>query len=323
MKKTAILAAIAVASLAGCGIVDNVEPDRTPKLPGNTQVATTSDSEAKSTTTADENDENRSENTKTTAVTAKSTTASTVATRSPAAATRKPAAKTTAHRATTVQTTYTTGVPVMITTTVPTTTVPVDPTEIGSEEITCNMRVDGVEITVNGEVVQFITQDMTDILSAYGNTTVDPSMLISICDFDFDGHDDLFIPEVIGTLNTTGSYWHFNTENGNFEEWDVLKQLEFFATADKDEQIIQVHAKDNAEEHEDRYYRWDNGGLVLFKMTKQFRLKENPELSGNLYIDHYEFVEGKKKTVKREQYVYDENGTLLGLSEIPITWLLR
>ena len=330
MKRSVLIAVFLLAATTGCGIVDSATPESIPDLMADENNSVLSDDPLGAVTTVITKEEKTSSesavtssaNTTVTTVTAVNSTfsaggKSTTGTGSSAKAT---SAQTSVH---TVRTVRTTSAPAVTTSTAPVTTLLTKPIETNNNFITCNMTSNGIEIMKNGDLIQFIEQDMEQILDYYQNNEADQNMKLAIRDYDFDGYDDLFIPEYIGTLNTSGNYWHYDPQSGLFTEWDEMKDVRFSVTPDEMDQTLYSHEKLSASEYEDKTYRWENGSIVLIKMKKQFCINDSADGSENIYIDHYEFINGEKKTVKREKLIFDENGNCTGITEVPIEWTLR
>lgn len=326
MKRSVLIAVFLLAVTAGCGIVDSATPESIPEPVANNKDPVMSADTAGIVTTALPQTSSHSSSAVTSsgkrtaaAVTAVSTSAS--GDRFTAGSVTSPSKSTAAQ--TSRQTVNTTSAPAAATQTTPVTTQQTESIDPENSLITCNIKYDGVEILQNGRVIQFIQLDMENILNYYQNNTVDQNMKIAIRDYDFDGYDDIFIPENIGTLNTSGSYWHFDPQSGTFEKWEEMKDLHFSASPDEMDKTLYSHEKISASEYEDKTYRWENGSIVLFKMKKQFCLNDAADGSENIYIDYYEFTNGVKKTVKREKLLFDQNGNYTGVKEIPVEWTLR
>lgn len=325
MKRSVLIAVFLLAATTGCGIVDSATPESVPENIANDKNTVLSDDPVGAVTTALHSSD---EPVASSAVTSSADSSVTTAASTSAAGDKFTAGSGTSSRKTTAHTAGQTtaaaaSAPAEVTTAAPVTTRQTGSIEPNNDFITCNMKNNGIEILKNGNVIQFIEQDMEHILNYYQDHTVDQNMKISIRDYDFDGYDDLFIPEHIGTLNTSGKYWHFDPQSGLFEKWDEMKDILFSVTPDEMDKTLYSHEKISASEYEDKTYRWENGSVVLFKMKKQFRLSDSADGSENIYIDYYEFTNGVKKTVKREKLLFDQNGNYTGIKEIPVEWTLR
>ena len=78
-----------------------------------------------------------------------------------------------------------------------------------------------VELKLNKKVVQTIELDYSPIRE-----------YISADDFDFDGYTDIFIPSEHSGIS--GTYYRYNPETEQFEEWDELNEFGYKLTVTPD-----------------------------------------------------------------------------------------
>lgn len=332
MKKTAILLALCMTVLSGCGRVDTVDVDSDIKpfeiektTDENGEESENSDPTATGVTTVSGEDQ--------TAVTTARTGAVNLVKRTGVAATskRKPSGNGTVRvpsRPTTPRPSGSTAAP-STTTTTAVTTIPDEknPAVVVRDNMTCRVTPNGITVTYMGEPVQNISISTKYMLDAYANGIADSSSLVNINDFDFDGHFDLFIPQSQSDdkLNTYGTFLHYNPKTNLFEKWDEISQLETFASTADDEETISATIKKNDAEFETKTYEWQivdeetgETELTLIRMKKQYRLDNSPANLYNIYIDYYEYSNGVETIVKREKHIYDENNNFTGVEEIPV-----
>ncbi len=200
------------------------------------------------------------------------------------------------------------------TTTTVTTTVTQNTADVTNGDITCRVTEKGVEIIRKGKVIQVIEVDTEQMLAFYKDDIIDPSTLINISDFDFDGYDDLFIPQEIGTLNTLGIYMHYNPETETFEDWEEMADINVCSQTDDDGKL-HTTVKNSALENTSRTYVWnEDKQLVLVESIVQYKFDDSSEI----YIDYFEYPDGVETLVKRERMLFDENNEYIGTEEVPL-----
>lgn len=188
-----------------------------------------------------------------------------------------------------------------------------NPADVTNGDITCRVKEKGVEIIRNGKVVQLIEVDTEQMLNFYAEGITDPSTLINISDFDFDGYDDLFIPQNIGTSNTEGVYMHYNPESEQFETWEEMADIKTYVWVDTENQKLKTSVRGSAVDHEGWTYIWnDEKQLEMVESWIQYAA------DGNIFVSYFEYPDGVKTLVKREQHIYDENGNFVKAIEIPL-----
>lgn len=341
MKKTAILLALCMTALSGCGRVDSVDVDNDLQpfeIEKTTSEADDPDSEeipfAAVTTVSGEN--HASETTvKTGAVNLVKRTGVVTAAKRTAAPSRgtvkvpsRPNNNNTQRPAgTTAAATVTTTVAAV--TEPPVTTIPnsENPAVVVRDDMTCRIGEGSISVTYKGEPVQNIQISTDFILNAYANGNTDPSFLLNITDYDFDGHYDLFVPQSSDDYNTYGTYLHFNSETNVFENWSALSGISTSALTAAEDGTLTSTVKTNGTEYDEKTYKWQTVNeetgekqLTLIRRKKQFLLDTADPY--DVYIDYYEYTNGIEEVVKREKHIYDENNQFIGVEEIPIEWII-
>lgn len=349
MKKSAIILTLCIASvLVGCGKVEKNSTSRNPldiqkatgdvtasknpelEIPSEFQTETTAETEpaaenSGTATTASGSTSNSGTlvtQTRTAAVNLVRRTTVAVPNVSPNRGTvRIPAAsvpaKTTADKNTTTDSRKSTSVSSISTTTTATDS-DMRPFDVTNGDIICRVIENGVEISRNGKIIQLIETDTEEMLNSYAVGIIDVSSLININDFDFDGYDDLFIPQQIGALNTFGIYMHYNPETEAFEEWSEMAGISVCSRTE-DDKTLHTYAKDSAFENQSRTYVWnEEKQLVLINSKIQYCIDDKPENQYNIYIDYFEYPDDVETIVKREKLLFNENLEIVGTEEISL-----
>ncbi len=337
MKKSALITLLFVACLAGCGRVDSVDTDVKPfeiEKNGTTTAdaaqttmpngaiaqlgtATTADPSVTTTGTVKVNLVKRSSipggnvttPARNTVKTPARVTVSPPATR-PATPTQPPT-KTTAAPQTTAPPVTTQAPPAKL------------PDPVVRENYQSTITASGVEIKRDGKVLQTINIDTSKILAAFADGKEHSTSNISMNDFDFDGHYDIFIPQDVDDYNTIGIFMRYNPETDSFEQWqgmsDIIKNYAWTNDADG---TVSTSSRKNAFEYSNMTYEWSGGNLTLVHAERQYRL-DDASGNANYYIDYFTFSNGADTLVKREKVDFDGEGNVTGSTEIPIEWTMR
>ncbi len=342
MKKKAILLSLCMAMLTGCGRVDSVdvetithfEVEKTTEE-GDTvefpEVATGADGEAIVTTTAAESKSTGVTTTRTIKVNLVKRTGVVKATAAPIKRTNsRPSVRTSTRTVVATTAVLTSGattsaVSTSASTTAVTTTTPAENSFIvtGENGMTCNVAENNIiSVSMNGEPVQNIEFDTSFMMDSYTNGLTDPKYRVNICDLDFDGNYDLFIPNGSDDYNVYGKYLRYNPTTMLFEEWEALSGITTYEkSSDADKTITAVLRKDEVG-YEEKTYSWNvvdeelgTKELRIVSVKEQYRGADN-----NIYIDYSEFIDNVKTLVKREKHLYDENGEFVGVQEVPLEW---
>lgn len=189
---------------------------------------------------------------------------------------------------------------------------PVDPDEeawMTSARYTYEVEPDGVAVFYSGNKVQILEADC-----GWCTETDSPEYYLTLTDFDMDGYDDLFIPSVIGTANSTGRYYCLNTSTGRFDSCEELDEKLGGALASKsDDGLLTVHGKESASAYEDRQYRWFSGELALVQRKVQYLASD-----GELYVDTYSVMGTDEELVSRERVILGSDNEWLGTEDVPL-----
>lgn len=177
-------------------------------------------------------------------------------------------------------------------------------------EISARITDSGVEIVRNEQVIQKISAD-TNALKA--NKSQGMPCAIVFRDYDFDGYADVFIPESIGTMNSTGRYFRYNAEKKIFERWDDMNSVSFLAQTDTANNTVVVDTRSSAVDHETKTYVWKDGVLTLIDRKIMYQGGD-----GAIYNDAFEYNDGVETLYKRQRDVYDENNVLVSSEEVNI-----
>lgn len=167
----------------------------------------------------------------------------------------------------------------------------------------------GVNVYSNGKKIQHLDVKTDALMASEHRET-----LFQIVDFDFDNHVDLFIPEAVGTLNTTGKYFRFNSSTGLFEDWTELNNIQYSITPDAEKKELALYVRNSAIDHETKVYEWKDGALSLKTRSTIYKADD-----GQIYDESYEYEDGVEKMTKRTHIIVDENGTTIGQEEIPVS----
>lgn len=339
MKKKVIFLLICLTALTGCGRVDSVDVNSqiTPfeieqTTDENGEIVSDDSSISKVTTVASEATLSGGSTTtgtskkvavslvKRTGVLKKNTvTPNRVTVRVPS---RTTVAKTTALSGTTTtvgSTTTNTAVTSSVTTTTASSA-----SIVVKDDMTCAVNDNVINVTLKGEPVQNIEIDTSYIIEK-GNS--DPKYNVNICDLDFDGYLDLFIPQSEDEHNVHGTFLRFNSETWLFEEWDAFSGISTYTSSSAEDKTITAKTQHNDKEYDENVYEWISNEETGKKELNLVRKKKQFEFSGNYYIDYYEYEydengEIVENVVKREQLFFKENGELDKAEEIEIEWLI-
>jgi len=177
------------------------------------------------------------------------------------------------------------------------------------EGISFKVAETGIDIFNNGELIQNVAGNYLEEFSKYGDS---PESYIIYEDFNFDGVNDIFIPNILGTANCSGKYFHYDSDMGIFVPWDELNnKVGQLANIVPDSEYLSVHIKSNAVEYEDWLYKWDNDILKPLSLAKQFIWNDN------IYMNTYQYYEnGEKDFIVTEKMDYDENGNLISRTKV-------
>lgn len=351
MKKKAILFSLLMAAFTGCGRVDSVEVDditpheieqsidedngeKTPKITLATKktVTTTAASHSNNseTTTVPVSGHlvKRTNISKKTIASIRRTTANSVR---PSNTTTKITASNGTGTNTSTTGTGTTAITTSVittTTTAATTSNKVDPAYVSRDDMTCHVTENTIEVTIKGEPVQNISIDTSYMLDAFANGTTDPENCINICDLDFDGNFDLFIPQSKDEYNIYGKFLHFNPQTILFEEWDAMSGITTYTSSSADDgTICSTIRKDNME-FEENTYQWKiideltgKKELRFIGKIKQSRIDDTPDNQYKVYKDYYEYSDGVETIVKRQKITFNENGEVIETEDMSTEWL--
>lgn len=186
-------------------------------------------------------------------------------------------------------------------------------------DISCLIRENGVEVSQKDKENQFIEIDTSSMIEYYQtedyhNGKAKKSALINIADFDFDGYNDLYIPQFIGTPNSFGVYMHYNPDTEKFESWEELSDIKLFFNIN-DDKTLTSHCHISAVEYEQKTYKWnDEKKLEIIKLKRQYR----PEDSEDVFIDYFEYHDDEETLVRREKLILDDENNIIDTEEIPL-----
>jgi hypothetical protein len=100
--------------------------------------------------------------------------------------------------------------------------------------------------------------DSLDGMITLGN----PANHITIEDVNFDGYDDISIPQQTVAYNICGLFWIWDTESRKFIRFNQLDSIPF-PTFDNKNKTITSFLKDGCCYHEDNTYKYINGKITL------------------------------------------------------------
>lgn len=156
-----------------------------------------------------------------------------------------------------------------------------------------------IELSMNGETVTTLTHDPP--LPEHGSLTVH--------DFDFDGYDDVFIPDHYN--GDWGTYYHYLPESREFVVWE-----EMFAHSSKaylaeigDDNTLTMTVYDiySSQKYVDE---WKDGKLSTISYDDQY-------YNEYAITDHYEYRGGEPVLVYR-QYTNSNTGAKFRYEEYPV-----
>ncbi|MDE7226339.1 MAG: hypothetical protein K2N49_05715, partial [Ruminococcus sp.] len=225
----------------------------------------------------------------------------------------------------TTESTYTTTTANITTTTAPVTTEQGDnPAIVSNDDFTCCVVENGVEIIRENIVIQTIEIDTSAMLNAYAEGKTEPQTRIIINDFDFDGNPDIFIPQEITEINTSGVFRRYKPETGTFEEWEEISDITGYAETDEENHTLIFTVTKNDYEYDTKIYGWnEDGKLVPISRKKQFRINDSESELWNVYVDYYEYPDGEETIIRREILIFNDVYEVVGSQEIGIEWILR
>ena len=221
----------------------------------------------------------------------------------------------------TVQTTKRTGnAPVQsttVTTTTTTTTTAALPahTVFSKDKLECRVTTDGVEVSLDEKQLQTIDIDTEELLAALSDVKTELKASIIIDDIDLDGHDDLFIPQQVGTLNTFGVYYHYDDKDEKYVKWEELSEIDSRAEVNEENKTFTTDVKLSDDEYEVKVFEWKDGKPSVQTIKKQYKSAENKD---ELLIDYFDCSSGEKQLVKRERVLFDSEGRIAGDEEVEL-----
>lgn len=208
-----------------------------------------------------------------------------------------------------------TGTTVTTTTETVTTSTAINIPDITNGDTLFRIQDNGVEVIRDGKLIQLIETDTKPFLDAYQNGTISSSAtLITLGDYDFDGYDDLYIRQGgFETPNSYGVYMHYNPETKKFETWEELADIKTTIWIDEENQKLNTSVSGSAVDHESWTYIWnEDKQLQLVENSIQYAIEED------VFIDYFEYPDGEKTLVRREQVILDDEQNIIDTIEIPL-----
>ncbi|MDE6665083.1 MAG: hypothetical protein K2K14_02690 [Ruminococcus sp.] len=122
-------------------------------------------------------------------------------------------------------------------------------------------------------------------------------------DFDFDGYNDLYIPDYD---DEKGTYYRYSPDTEKFEAWDELNKISLPLTVDGN--CLKYHTSDIMDNDETVFYEWLDKSI-----SQSQRIVTYTAENGERYIDYFD---SKNVLFKRERTVFNEYGIISGTEEI-------
>lgn len=339
MKKKAILLLLCITVLSGCGRVDSVEVDSqitpfeveqtTDENDEHSGAVTISPLVTAATTVASGSDDTVTTTAKTGAVNLVRRTGVVKNTVTPSRNTVRVPSRSTAIRNTTATASSTTTVPattIASTTAITTELTTIDnqnPTVVSRDNMLCQVTESGISVMINEEPVQNISIDTSYMLNSYSNGNIDPKYCVNICDLNFDGNYDLFVPQSEDEHNVFGKFLRYNPETMLFEEWEALSGITTYTSSSEENQTITSIVKTDDKQFEENTYQWSSADgqtgnqLNVISTIKQYLSPDNPNMANK---DYYKYVDNVAIIEKRQILTFHENGEIT-VEDISTEWL--
>ncbi len=139
----------------------------------------------------------------------------------------------------------------------------------------------------------------------------DPYRFIRMNDFDFDGNDDISVQVYLGATNATYQYYRYDPLTQQFENWNELNELHYGVTTDIVNKTLSVYSKSSAVNSEDTVYKWVGDKLVPVSAEKRYWNEDG------IIMDYLEYDDnGNEILVRRENQVHDDDGNLIGVTDV-------
>lgn len=153
-------------------------------------------------------------------------------------------------------------------------------------EFQYSVNKDSIDVIRNGKTVQSINFDTTELISWSERVSVAPEQFLTSSDFDFDGYDDLFIPEMLGTPNIPGKYYKYNPDTGMYEEWEEFNKISTLVRIQQTNDALIEDIRGSAVDYKTTAWFWE-GSVLKRKLQRIQKADENNEI----IIEDYKFDE--------------------------------
>ncbi len=155
-----------------------------------------------------------------------------------------------------------------------------------TEELKYSVNEDSIDVIRNGKTVQSINFDTTELISFSERVSVDLEQFLVTSDFDFDGYDDLFIPERLGTPNIPGKYYRYNPDTGMYEEWEEFNKISTLVRIQQTNNALIEDITSSVVDYKETAWFWE-GSVLKKKFQRIQKAVENNEI----IIEDYKFDE--------------------------------
>lgn len=335
MKKTAIILALFIAVLSGCGRVDSVDVDGEIKpfeIEQTTQDENSEDPENTDipvvtgiTTASDDHAAVTTMRTGAVNLVKRSGVVTTARVIPPSRGTVVIPSRGTTPRPSNNTSPSTTTVATRVSTAPVTTAPPIeDHLVVSKDDLSCHVKNGVIEIVKNGVSLQTVEISTDAVTEADANGNTEERAKICICDFDFDGNDDIFIPQEIGEFNTLGVFKRYDPNTGKFENWSEIEAITGYVVAYPDDQSLSFTSRKNEMEYEVKNFKWnDDKTLSAFLLKRQYKLEGAEPDTWDYYVDTFEYPNGNETIVKREKLIFNDDNEIVGTQEVDIEWETR
>lgn len=153
-------------------------------------------------------------------------------------------------------------------------------------EFQYSVNKDSIDVIRNGKTVQSINFDTTELISWSERVSVEPEQFLTSSDFDFDGYDDLFIPEMLGTPNIPGKYYKYNPDTEMYEEWEEFNKISTLVRIQQTNDALIEDISGSAVDYKETAWFWE-GSVLKRKLQRIQKADENNEI----IIEDYKFDE--------------------------------